>query len=424
MLVGPRRVGKSVELKRAIKGLIDTGTDPRSVLHAACNGWRARDLTTLLDVAGGLMPRSPRFLFLDEVSGIADDWVSRIAWLRDNTAMRDDCVVLSGSSAARLREAQKALAGRRGMAAHSYRTLLPMGFRAFCEATGVALPELQRIHPRDMLGPPASRAVAQLRPYLSEHTIAWERYLTVGGFPNAVADWVSARAISDRFRDDLWEVIHGDALRASGWSAAQSQELLQEIAGALSSPFNISAAARDLGGLHHEALQSRLRSLTETYTIWACSRNEGNRPSLRSQQKIYFLDPLQARLASLRRASARAPDYTQLSEQQIGVTLLRCLEAEEPGRLSDYDAILYQRTKTRKEIDFTGSFLGGLPYEAKYTEGRWLREAATVKAAYGRGVLTTRNVSERHDDLLAVPAAFAALLLDPAPSGAAVGEHR
>ncbi len=48
MLRGPRRVGKSVELKRTIERLLNPGrgpaADPRRVLHASVDGWRAADL--------------------------------------------------------------------------------------------------------------------------------------------------------------------------------------------------------------------------------------------------------------------------------------------------------------------------------------------------------------------------------------------
>lgn len=423
MLVGPRRVGKSVEFKRAVKALLDSGIDRRRIFHAACNGWRARDLVTLLDVGNGLAPPADgaRYFFLDEITSISDDWVAQITWLRDNSALRDDCVVLSGSSATRLDEARKALADRRGTADPSHRTLLPMGFRAFCEATRVDVPEVPTIHPRDMLGREAAQAIGELRPFLNDHVIAWERYLTVGGFPRAVGDWIGEREISRWFLNGMWDVIHGDALRSSGWSPAQTQALLEAISRSLASPFNAAHAARDLGSIHHDALDARLRALVENYIVWPCAQNEGNRPKLRSRNKLYFVDPLHARLASQRKSSVMPPDFTQLTEQQIGGVLLRSLEAEEPGSLADYDVLLYQRTPARKEIDFTGAFLGRLPYEGKYTEGRWLRGAATAAAAYGRGVFATRNLTERKDDLLAVPAPFIALMLDVTPFGAATG---
>jgi uncharacterized protein len=36
LLLGPRRVGKSVEIKRAVETLITRSIDPRRIFHAAC----------------------------------------------------------------------------------------------------------------------------------------------------------------------------------------------------------------------------------------------------------------------------------------------------------------------------------------------------------------------------------------------------
>lgn len=152
--------------------------------------------------------------------------------------------------------------------------------------------------------------------------------------------------------------------------------------------------------------------------LWSCPQNDGNRAKLNAQRKYYLLDPLYARIA-YRRNAGRLPDYTHLTEQQIGVALLRAREAEEPGAIARQDALLYYRSATRAEIDFTAGWLDGVPYEGKYTEGTWLREAQTATAAYGRCVLATRNVTERISDdrrqLLAIPAPMLTLLIDPHP---------
>lgn len=68
--------------------------------------------------------------------------------------------------------------------------------------------------------------------------------------------------------------------------------------------------------------------------------------------------PGSLRLA-LHRAPQRAapPNYTVLTEQQLGVTLLRAREAAAPGTLPDFDSLLYATTPSRKEIDFTGAWL-------------------------------------------------------------------
>jgi predicted AAA+ superfamily ATPase len=44
LLRGPRRVGKSVELKRFVHSTLESGVPPRTVIHAAVDGWRANDL--------------------------------------------------------------------------------------------------------------------------------------------------------------------------------------------------------------------------------------------------------------------------------------------------------------------------------------------------------------------------------------------
>ena len=51
VLRGPRRVGKSVEVKRAIETLIAGGAEPRRILHASVDGWRANDLGGLVQAA-------------------------------------------------------------------------------------------------------------------------------------------------------------------------------------------------------------------------------------------------------------------------------------------------------------------------------------------------------------------------------------
>ena len=104
VLRGPRRVGKSVELKRTIEALIAAGTAPRGIVHAAVNGWRAADLGRLVSAAGLLTPPcGRRYWFIDEITGITDGSPERIKWLRDNDArFRGDTVVLTGSSASDL----------------------------------------------------------------------------------------------------------------------------------------------------------------------------------------------------------------------------------------------------------------------------------------------------------------------------------
>lgn len=139
VLRGPRRVGKSVELKREIGRLIGAGVEPRRIVHFACDELGRGDLQRLVRAGRDVLTRGvegPRYWFLDEITSVLS-WPEAIKWLRDNTAFGDDCVVLTGSSARDLAAAQKQLAGRLGAAEHSDRLLLPMSFRSFCRALGI-----------------------------------------------------------------------------------------------------------------------------------------------------------------------------------------------------------------------------------------------------------------------------------------------
>ena len=137
VLRGPRRVGKSVELKRTIERLIREGADPRAIMHMSVDGWSADDLGTLVRAADRLMPAGGcRWWLIDEITAITDGWPARIKWLRDNNPrFRQDTVVLTGSSSSNLRDSIGDLAGRRGPANAPDRVMLPIGFRTFVKLT-------------------------------------------------------------------------------------------------------------------------------------------------------------------------------------------------------------------------------------------------------------------------------------------------
>jgi hypothetical protein len=197
VLRGPRRVGKSVEVKRAIQRLIAQGVAPRRIVHMSVDGWRAGNLGLLVDAASHflLAADQPRFWFLDEITSITDGWPERIKWLRDNhPRFRTDTVVLTGSSAVGLTESTKALAGRRGPATDPDRVLLPMGFRAFTGLVGDGTsPPLDRTRVADLSASTLAGAANELAPWLHDLVGLWETYLQVGGFPRSVASYLTVR---------------------------------------------------------------------------------------------------------------------------------------------------------------------------------------------------------------------------------------
>jgi predicted AAA+ superfamily ATPase len=417
IMSGPRRVGKSVEVKRAISRLIAGGVDPRRIIHASCEGWLASDLGALVDRGRRIATRGvrePRFWFLDEITAVKGDWPNRIKWLRDNDPFGGDCVVLTGSSARGLGEATKALAGRRGGASKSNLILLPMGFKDFCRVIDIELPDTPQVRAKDFLRPETTVVIDELYPWSNELIDAWEIYLQTGGFPQAVEDFIRHGEVGPALVGSLWDVIQGEAIRSVQFSAGQTQSLLVQIVASMTTPLNFEGVARDLGATA-ATVARRVHELQEAFIVWPCHREEQGAPRLRARSKLYFTDPLLARLAHLRNPEAvRAPDLAKLSEQQIGLSLLRQREAAEPGSYTRFESVMYRRTATGGEIDFVGPWMGGVPFESKYVDGAWRREAQTARAAYdGAAVLATRSVVDRDGRAQAIPAPIVALMLEP-----------
>ena len=417
VLRGPRRVGKSVEMKRTIERLMqpDRGpvVEPRRVLHASVDGWRAADLGRLVAAASQLTPPvGHRYWFIDEITGIADGWPDRIKWLRDNDPrFRQDTVVLTGSSATGLTAATKALAGRRGPANAPDRFLLPMGFRAFAArleppAEG-PIPSVGPLPIADLAPPRVTDAALALVPWLDWLVAAWQTYLHVGGFPAALASYLRQREVASQFLHGLLDVIHGDAFRRADWSRPQTTALLQRIARGLGSPVNHSALADDLA-FAQPTIRRRLEELRDAFVLWPCHREAGLRPKMNAQAKLYFLDPAYAAL------SPSPPDDSQLAEQQLGVALLRSCERARPGSYLDFADVLHHRSNTRREIDFVGPNFGGIAIESKFVDGRWMRDAQTLAASKWRGIVATRSELDpsASNNAIAIPAALLAWLVD------------
>ena len=410
VLRGPRRVGKSVEVKRAIETLIAGGAEPRRILHASVDGWRANDLGGLVQAAQPLTPSGGgRFWFIDEITGVTDGWPERIKWLRDNDArFRADTVVITGSSAADLTGSVKALAGRRGPAGDPDRVLLPMGFRTFTQLTAEepAPVDVGRLRTVDLTPQRVAEAARALAPWLDLLAGAWDAYLLVGGFPSAVAGYLTAREVAPAFVRSLIDVIHGDAFRRADWSRVQTIAFLERMANSLCSPLNYAAIADDLG-VSQPTARRRIDDLREAFVLWPCHREDRLRPKLNAQAKAYFTDPVYARLGP------GAPDASALSQQQIGMALLRNFERAHPGSYPEFDRVLHHRTATRKEIDFVGPEFGGVAIESKYVDGRWRRDAQTLAASGWRGIVATRTELNVEDaGVMAIPASMLAWLLD------------
>ena len=404
-------------MKQFIAEWLRGGSRPRTVVHVSVEGRSAQDLVEILRrAASDWLSGQPgeRLWVIDEITGVAGAWPEHIKRLRDNhPGFSADTVVLTGSSSAAFEEARKLLAGRRN-AERSDRTLFQMGFVDVARSLGHELPASPGLRVADLGDVDAlGDMVSDHRPWLQDFIDAWDRYLQVGGYPQAVAAELNEKgqeSAERAFTDSLWDVIHGDAFAGSGLTHTQTQTILRSLASSLTSLFSVNSLAGAVS-LHHSTVERRLDALRRAFVAFPVPREQGLAPRERSQPKWYFTDPRLARLASGFGAGSE-PDTTALAEQQLAAALLRALEEEWPGAAMRHDRLLHYRSGTGAEIDFVSASFPTTCVESKFVDRGWGRAFQTIQAS-GRpsGVVATRSGLNRHHGGWALPAGLVAFLV-------------
>lgn len=426
VLRGPRRVGKSVVLKDVIHALCGRAdVDPRQLVYLAADELTAQDLHRSI-VQGRELTRSvdqpdprPRVWFIDEVTGL-EGWTRTLKFLRDNSAFGLDTVVCTGSSWADTAEVGRdLLAGRAGTAnARRTRVLLPMAFRDFLAATRPELPRPEPVEPWSLQSAATTEAAAVAELSLDALDLAWQEYLSCGGYPRAVAEHHRDGVVSDAFLADLEAWLHRDVDRTA--AEESMPRLLSELHRCTGAPLNRTRVARDLGYPGRQALDVRLVKLVRTFgAIWChqVRADDGRRVS-GAQAKLYLSDPVLAWLPGRLRAGSPSPDLTRLTESALALALAARVEALQPGRWPTDEAVGYLRTGGGAEVDLAAVPLPtpagtrmSTPIEVKWVSHSWRSEVRALENTYAGGVVATKNLVDTTHASWALPAPLVALLL-------------
>jgi predicted AAA+ superfamily ATPase len=426
VLSGPRRIGKSVTLLRTAVTLLGRDdVDPRQVILVACDGMTPQDLrrvlvlaramTTSIDAAAENTPARRVWLF-DEIGTIAG-WSAVLKYARDNTAFGDDTVVVTGSQWAPDEDIEgHLLAGRAGSGTRRRRAMLPMSFREFVHATSPGLDTSERIHPADLQNSTTRQVFESFAMFVDDLDLAWQAYLTIGGFPRSVAEHAQLGGVTEAFLLDIEAWLHRDIDPAAGPESIPL--LLDALQRRSSSPLAVTPTGEHLQ-YGKGMLERRLARMTRSHALIACpQRDDEGLPVVRTQAKHYLTDPILAWLSSRRRSGLPEPDMTRLTEAVIGCTLARSIDQWDEGRWEHGDTIGYIRTSTGREIDFAPVPVRGaagasmtVPIESKWVDSGWRGEARTITGKYGRGVVATKTTLDMTGPVWAIPAPLLALVL-------------
>jgi uncharacterized protein len=315
VVLGPRRVGKTVLVHQIVEELLARGSPPDDICFLAVDdvALRDRDIGELLMLLEARKPRPDRIrtLLLDEVQH-APNWAG---WLKRLADRADPYTFLAtGSSATALRRGgQDAGVGRwREM------TLFPWSFREHVQLRRLAVWSfawMDRMHAGEGgvadLGSPPPDEAERLDAALAD-------YFLRGGFPEAAVadDLAEARR---RLRQDILDRSLGrDILDVVSVDARILERLFLRICLAPGGQWNEANVAQELG-ISRPTVGKYVQILEEAFLVF---RLPNLASPIRGQSKVYLVAPAirQALLASDEAMVRRPEEWGMLTENVIAGT--------------------------------------------------------------------------------------------------------
>ncbi len=196
VLMGPRRVGKTVMLYHAIRALVDQGENPNAILYLSLDtpiytGLSLEKLFGYFKELFKLPTQHKLFIFFDEIQYLKN-WEVHLKSLVDSYPHSQYKFVATGSAAAALRlKSNESGAGR-----FSSYVLPPLTFAEYLEFIGRETELIDTVK--------TDLRIAHRCRNIDELNVEFIRYLNFGGYPEAV--------LSETIRRDPGQYIKSDII--------------------------------------------------------------------------------------------------------------------------------------------------------------------------------------------------------------------
>ncbi len=295
ILLGPRQTGKTTAVKLIIQNLLEKAKDTRAVFYFRCD--LLKDYKELLEVLNAYLDYREEagiktsYIFLDEVTA-PEEWFRAIKELIDSNRLKNDVVVLTGSTSMKIKKTTELFPGRRGYGRDFI--LLPLSFREF---VNVLNPELHKKLPLAKSLYDVRKACMNALPHINELSKLFEIYLKTGGFPLAVISWKKSGLVDEATKEAYLSWIKNDLYKA-GKDESIAREITKAVLTKIPSRLSWEGISKEISVKSPKTVNSYLNVFTEmflTHIAYYLDPNTGF-VKFAKNKKIAFIDPLVYRI--------------------------------------------------------------------------------------------------------------------------------
>lgn len=309
VLSGARRVGKTTILYQMIEQFIDEGINPGNILYVSFDNPIVKlvSVENVLSIYESLYPiEGTRFIFLDEIQ-YTEDWE---LWMKVIYDSRKDIRLTATGSASPILEKG---AADSGTGRWSILKIPTMSFYEYCRLLQLEEPLL----PDNLrLTEFVKKTNAELGDLMERFTPLiqhFNRYLTIGGFPELVLSDDDAYAQRMLREDVVDKVIKRDVLSLFNIrSPLLMEKLFLYLCMNSTEIFSITTAAKELENTSVTTLDNYIEALVMSNLIYlAKPMDVGSKGSLKGKPKIFIAD------AAIRNAVLMVDDVLS-DESELG----------------------------------------------------------------------------------------------------------
>lgn len=288
VLSGVRRVGKTTIMYQIMEHLIEEGVNPKNILYATFDNpiLKLVNVENVLSIYECLYPiEGTRYIFFDEIQ-YTDNWE---LWMKVIYDSRKDIRLIATGSASPILEKGSTDSGT---GRWSVLKIPTMSFYEYCRLLGLEEPEL----PENLrITGFVKMSKAELGDIMSRFAPLknhFNRYLTIGGFPELVLSDDDIYAQRMLREDVVDKVIKRDVLTLFHIrSPLLMEKLFLYLCMNSTEIFNATTAAKELENITVSTIDSYIEALEMSNLIYlAKPMDVGRKGSLKGKPKILIAD--------------------------------------------------------------------------------------------------------------------------------------